>query len=378
MRLVGLRLENFRNLAEVALTPSPSATICVGQNGQGKTNLLEGLFFLCTLKPLRAGKLVELVRFGESRATVTGTFELKGARREVSVVISEGARQAFVDGKKAPSLEEYFGGLAVVAFTPDDLAVVKGGPDGRRQLLDRAVFNRYPAYLKESREYARALKSRNRLLKERAAASYLEVYDQTLARTGARLWVRRRALMGELSPLAQKAFSAIGRTEAKARYDYGPAFLAERFASMDEAELVHALEERLRFRRERDLERGFTTTGPHSDDLFIWLGDTLARSFASQGQQRALVLAWKIAEIENLKSALGFLPLLLLDDVSSELDPERNAYLMGYLAESGAQTFLTTTDEGLVRRAAGADAAWFAMRAGQLQSLTTNPLSRPG
>src|SRR5690348_15135236 len=102
MRLVSLRLENFRNLSRVDLVPSPSATICVGQNGQGKTNLLEGLFFLCTLKPLRAGKLVELIRFGQTQATVTGTFELKGARREVSVVISEGARQAFVDGKKAP------------------------------------------------------------------------------------------------------------------------------------------------------------------------------------------------------------------------------------------------------------------------------------
>jgi DNA replication and repair protein RecF len=364
MRLLSLRLENFRNLEHVEVTPSHQATVCVGQNGQGKTNLLEGLFYLCTLKPLRAGKLSELVRFGEKTATVTGEFELKGARRIVSVVVSDGARQAFVDGKKAASLEEYFGGLSVVAFTPDDLAVVKGGPDGRRQLLDRAVFNRFPAFLKESRDYARTLKSRNRLLKDRAPGSYLEVYDQTLAKTGARLWIRRRALMRELAAKAAQAFAHIGRTASPAVFHYAPSFLAETFETLEEDSLALALAQKLEARRERDSDRGFTSVGPHADDLSIGLGEISARSFASQGQQRALVLAWKIAEIENLESALGFLPLLLLDDVSSELDPERNAYLMDYLARSGAQTFLTTTDESLVRGATGVEATWFAVKSG--------------
>ena len=114
----------------------------------------------------------------------------------------------------------------------------------------------------------------------------------------------------------------------------------------------------------RDVERGFTSVGPHADDLDITLGEKAARAFASQGQCRALVLAWKVAEIENLQQQNGFLPLLLLDDVSSELDPERNAFLMGYLADSGAQTLLTTTDAALVQRAAGADTKWFRVRAG--------------
>jgi DNA replication and repair protein RecF len=370
VRLLALHVQDFRNLGQVSLAPSPHATIAVGQNGQGKTNLLEGLYFLATLKPLRAGRLSELVRWGASGARVTGRFLLKGAEREISVEVAGGVRQAFVDGKKAASLEEYFGGVSVVAFTPDDLEVVKGGPDARRSFLDRAVFNRFPAFLRESREYARALKNRNRLLRGGPVEpAYLEAYDETLAKAGARVYARRRALMEELAPRAQATFASIGRTPEPATYGYHPAHLGNvDFATADEAALAVALREALTVRSRRDLDRGFTSVGPHADDVAVTLGGRSARAYASQGQQRALVLGWKIAEIENLEAAMGFLPLLLLDDVSSELDPERNAYLMNYLAASGAQTFLTTTDASLVRAAAAEDTRWLSVRAGQVTS----------
>jgi len=367
--LLRLQLQDFRNLSSVELTPSAHASITVGQNGQGKTNLLEGLYFLATLKPLRANRLSELVRFGAPRARISGTFRLGGAEREISVEVSEGQRQAFVDGKKASSLEDYFGGVSVVAFTPDDLEVIKGGPDLRRSFLDRAVFNRFPAFLKESRDYARALKSRNRLLKVGAEPSYLSAFDETLGKAAARVWVRRRALLAEVGPRAAAAFQSIGRTPFPAEFRYAPAHLEVDFAQAGEETLRAAMAEALGARLGRDLERGFTSVGPHADDLQIQLGDRAARAYASQGQQRALVLAWKIAEIENLKDAHGFLPLLLLDDVSSELDPERNAYLMKYLQESGAQVFLTTTDASLVDKAAGEDTRWYQMQGGVLTPL---------
>lgn len=366
MRLLGLTLRDFRNLASVELAPAERATVAVGQNGQGKTNLLEAVYFLATLKPLRAGKLSELVRFGQDAARVTGRFVLHGAEREISVEVSGGVRQAFVDGKKAPSLEDYFGGVSVVAFTPDDLEVIKGGPDRRRWFLDRAAFNRFPAFLKESREYGRALKGRNRLLKEGAARAYVAAFDEALAKVGARIWSRRRALLAELGPRAEQAFATIGRTPEPARYRYQPSHVDVDFATASEEALAAALQAALEARGERDAERGFTSVGPHADDLSVALGGRPARLFASQGQQRALVLGWKIAEIENLQAALGFLPLLLLDDVSSELDPERNAYLMSYLAGSGAQVFLTTTDASLVRQAAGQDTLWLKVHAGML------------
>ncbi|MDY7230205.1 DNA replication/repair protein RecF [Hyalangium rubrum] len=376
MRLLALHVQDFRNLHQVSLAPSPHATIAVGQNGQGKTNLLEALYFLATLKPLRAGRLSELVRWSAQNARVTGRFLLKGAEREISVEVGGGVRQAFVDGKKAASLEEYFGGVAVVAFTPDDLEVIKGGPEARRTFMDRAVFNRFPAFLKESRDYTRALKNRNRLLREGPAAdpAYLDAYDETLARAGARIYVRRRALMAELSPRAQATFASIGRTPDPATYGYHPAHLGQDFAEADDAKLADALLEALAGRRRRDLERGFTSVGPHVDDVAVTLGGRSARAYASQGQQRALVLGWKIAEIENLHASLGFLPLLMLDDVSSELDPERNAYLMSYLAGSGAQVFLTTTDASLVRGAAAADTLWMDVHGGQV---TPRPVDTP-
>jgi DNA replication and repair protein RecF len=367
VRLLSVEYRHFRNLSQVSLEPSARATVAVGQNGQGKTNLLEGVYFLATLKPLRASRLSELVQFDAPSARMSGRFLLSGAVREIAVEVTPGGRTAFVDGKRAPSLEIYFGGVSVVAFTPDDLFVVKGGPDGRRGFLDRSVFNRFPAFLGESREYARALKSRNRLLKEQAPTSHLEAWDATLARAGARLWVRRRALLSELGPRAKEAFRRIGRTEGEATFGYRPGHLeGVDFQAAAEDELERALAKRLGERLPRDLERKFTSVGPHVDDLEVSLGERPARHFASQGQSRALVLAWKVAEIENLAESNGFLPLLLLDDVSSELDSERNAYLMDYLAGSGAQTILTTTDRSLVAKAAGPDTRWLEVRRGEL------------
>jgi len=372
MRLLSLRAEQFRNLEAVSLTPSAGSSVAVGQNGQGKTNLLEAVYFVLTLKPLRAGRLSELLRFGQPRARITARVRVRGAEREISVLIADGTRQAFVDQKRVTQLEDYFGGVSVVAFTPDDLEVVKGSPEARRTFLDRAVFNRFPAFLGESREYARALKSRNKLLKDGAPDRYLEVYDDALARTGARLWSRRRALMAELASRAGRAFEEIGRTVSPAAFVYAPAGV-DGFPELDEPALRQRLLEQLRERTPRDRERRFTTVGPHVDDLTISLGDKPARAFASQGQQRALVLSWKVAEIENLQEALGYLPLLLLDDVSSELDPERNGYLMRYLAQSGAQVLLTTTDAALVRAAAGADTLWLSVAHGQVQPFAASP-----
>jgi DNA replication and repair protein RecF len=371
-----LQLQDFRNLAQVELSPSPHATVVVGRNGQGKTNLLEAVYFLCTLKPLRAGRLVELVRFQRSSAHVTGRFALGGATREIAVEIREGVREASVDGKRTRALEEYFGGVSVVAFTPDDLAVVKGAPEERRTLLDRAVFNRFPGFLRASRTYLRALRSRNRLLKDGAQGDYLGAYDEALCETGAHILLLRRDLLKELAPRAEATVASIAKLSG-ARYAYNPAHLDVDFAQAQEVMLVGALREALRDRLGRDLERGFTSVGPHADDLDITLDGHPARVYASQGQARALVLGWKIAEIENLRAALGRSPLLLLDDVSSELDPERNAFLMRYLSSSGAQVLLTTTEASLVRGAAGPDTLWLGVEDGAVMSPRLESTSEP-
>jgi len=328
----------FRNLADQRVELAPHTTVLYGQNGQGKTNFLEACYLLCTLRPLRAHRLAELVRLGMDGATlVAGRFSLTGGLREVQVEAGPQGREARVDGKPVRDPDELFGGLATVAFTPDDLEVVKGAPDGRRRLLDRAVLNRHPAHLTDSREYLRALRSRNHLLRQHADPELLESFDEPLVRLGARIRARREELLVELRPLAAKAFAEVARGEA-------PLELQPPAPDTSEQALRDALQKRL----PRDRERGFTSMGPHADDLGIQVGERAARLYASQGQSRAIVLAFKIGEIENLRRTQGRAPLLLLDDVSSELDPERNAFLMAYLASLHGQGVLTTTDPKLI------------------------------
>jgi len=363
MRLLSLSVRDFRNIELAELSPAARATVIVGPNGQGKTNLLEALYLLATLRPLRTNRFGDLVRFGAERARVSGRFVLGGAERAIAVECDRDGREAFVDGKAVRALGDYFGGLSVVAFTPDDLAVLKGGPEGRRRLLDRAVFNRFPAHLEACRDYQRALKQRNRLLKDGAPFELIDAHNEALAKTGARVVVRRRALMAELSPRAQRSFEAIAKGDKKLVVDYRPDVLAEEALECEEKAQA-ALLALVRRRTALDLERGFTSAGPHTDDLEVKLGGRSARGFASQGQQRAIVLALKIGEIENLRESGGVAPMLLLDDVSSELDPARNAYLMEYLRACGLQVFLTTTDERLVREAAGTESSCFVVDRG--------------
>lgn len=364
MRLLELRLHDFRNVEAARLEIGPRATVIVGPNGQGKTNLLEAAYLLATLRPLRASRLAELVRFGAAGCRVEGRFAFGGSQREFAVTVEDGARQAYVDGKKVRELEEYFGGVSVVAFTPDDLALVKGGPEGRRRALDRAVFNRFPGYLSESREYARALRSRNRLLRENAAPEMIEAFDAPLARLGARLTWRRLALVAELARRFADVLGRLGQGELRGEIRYAPKTIE---GVEGEEAIARSLEEELSRRLPRDRERGFTSVGPHADTLGIQLAGRPARLYASQGQQRAIVLALKIAEIENLRQSHGYQPLLLLDDVSSELDRTRNEQLMHHLAGMEGQVILTTTDPGVLGREAAAGARYFSVRGGRFE-----------
>ena len=362
MQLRLLEIRDFRNIAAASLAPSPGATVLVGPNGQGKTNLIEAVFVLVTLKPLRAGRLAELVRFGAERAALSGVVEGAGGERRLSVEVAPGGRTAFLDGKVAERPDVYLEGHAAVCFTPDDLLLLKGGPELRRRFLDRAAYNRWPAVLQEARDYLRALRLRNAALR-RGPAGVEESFREPLVRAGARLLLRRLALVAELAPRLAESFAAIAGSGAPAGQ------LAYRAAAGmpnggAEEELAGRFAEILALRLERDREKGYTCAGPHMDDLVLALDGRPARAYGSQGQQRALVLALKVAEIENLRAALGRPPLLLLDDVSSELDPEKNRLLLGYLADLGAQTFLTTTDRRLVEAAAGPDAVFWRVSAG--------------
>lgn len=329
MRVLALEAASFRNLERVLLEPHPRFNVLYGDNGQGKTNLLEAVYLLGTLRSFRAAKTEELVRFGEPKARVRARVTKLGVDRMLEVELAPGQKTARVDGKGARA-SSYFGGFNVVLFAPEDLQLPRGARALRRRFLDRAIWNAHPAYLEAVQTYERVLRSRNALLREGGPEDLLEVYDQQLVQAAAPLQTRRRQMTEALRPRVIEAFEHVtGGLPLELAYE----------TKVDVAELGA----RLVAERGRDRARGATSSGPHTDDLALVLDGKPAAAFASQGQARALVLALKIAEIRHLTETIGDAPVLLLDDVSSELDPTRNAQLFSFLDGIACQAFITTT-----------------------------------
>lgn len=262
--------------------------------------------------------------------------------RVYEVELAPGARRVRLDGKAVRPLARYFGGFNVVVFTPEDLALPRGAPGDRRRFLDRGVFNFEPSYLATATDYDKVVRTRNTVLKQagqgvvtgKRVDDLLDVYDAQLAQLAVTVISARQRFLDALAPELVKAFAAITRTglAAGARY-------ASKLSGLDGA----AIEAQLRAGRARDLAAQSTTQGPHRDDVVLELDGHEAGSFASQGQLRAIMLAWKTAELEVLGRAHGDAPILLLDDVSSELDPSRNEFLFDHLATLAGQCFITTT-----------------------------------
>lgn len=334
MRVRSLEISGFRNLESAVLKVDPDFNIIVGDNGQGKTNLLEAIFFAAGLRSFRVTHVQELVQCGVQEAMVRAWVERWGFERSYEARISGRRRQSLLDGKPPRRLSDYFGGFTAVLFTPEDLSVARGSPAGRRRFLDRAVFNRNVTFLQEAQRYVRLLKTRNALLRRTARdEALLAAFDAQFVASGEQIKTSRLVYLDALRPLFKEAFQQISQSGNIAELDY--------YSSWD-GPLADALVEA----RPRDLSRSATSVGPHADDLHFLLDGRLARLFASQGQLRALVLAWKTAEIKLVKSAAGDAPLLLLDDVTSELDSSRREYLWSFLGTIEAQCFVTATHLG--------------------------------
>jgi DNA replication and repair protein RecF len=354
LRILSARISDFRNVAQAALTFAPRLTAFVGENGQGKTNLLEALYLVAALRPLRSVGRIDLVRSGERRAAVE--VAVHSARTTLTTRLTlelgpEGRRLKRDD--KACEANTFVGHLVAVAFTPDDLDLTKGAPEARRRFLDRALFNARPAYLSMALRYAKALKARNRVLLDEGDDGLLEAFDATLARAGAEVLAARLAYAELLGPRVLAAFAAIASPAPTLSMRYVSS-LADVDATSSLEVLTTRFHDALVRRRANDRRRKKTTVGPHLDDLDLVLGDRAARVRASQGQHRALALALKLGEIGLVTDALGEPPVLLLDDVSSELDAPRTTQLFRALGPLEGQVVMTTTDGRQVDRWADA------------------------
>ena len=319
---------------------------------------------VAALRSFRTARLADLIAFDRTEARIGARVHKDELARVYEVALGPAGRQVKLDGKTARPLARYFGGFNVVVFTPEDLALPRGTPAERRKLLDRAVFNLRPDYLVTVQDYEKVLKQRNSLLRmaqEGMAPARVEellaVYDEQLARLGVALADARASYVQMLRDEHARAFLAITRGEPRA---------SARYVSSTAGTSPDAVIARLRELRARDLAALTTGHGPHRDDLAFELDERDAGMFASQGQLRAIMLAWKTAELEVLARAHGDPPILLLDDVSSELDPARNAYLFEHLATKAGQCFITTTHEGHVL--VGQERANYHIRDGQISS----------
>ncbi len=338
MRLERLVADRFRNLEPLDVEVGHPFVVLSGPNAQGKTNALEAVHLLATLKPLRSRRVRELVRWGDKEAALAGWVEHRGLTRHYRIDLSGEGRQARLDGKRADDLQEYFAGVRAITFTPSDERVVSGSPSWRRDWLDRATFTAQPAHLDRVRRFRRALDQKSALLRRgRADRGYLEVLDEQLAVLGAELVGRRAAMLEELTPHIQQLHERIAGASVTVELS-----MQTVCKGGSDAERAQAFATRLAEVREREIDRGTTLIGPQSDDIRISIDGHPARTYGSRGQVRSLVLSLKLAELVAARLR-GDVPLFLVDDVSSELDRARTARLVELLADLGAQVFATTT-----------------------------------
>ena len=356
MRLLSLEVQNYRNIASASLTPGRELTVICGNNGQGKTNLLEAIWLLTGGKSFRGGKDAELVRRGESFAVLEAStlsaqhpeellLEEPEEERRIRMTIgtpdsSRPGRNASVNGAPPKRASALAGSFPAVVFDPGHLSLVKGAPEGRRKFLDAALCQLYPGYLASYRRYVRVLQQKNALLRHSANGqerpyaekrTLLEVLNTELAAQGEALQQRRREYLKLLAPRACANYAELSHGAERMSIRYAAQFAPGRLAEL------------LRQRQEEELRAGQSLCGIHREDLELLLDDQPARVYASQGQQRSVVLSLKMAEAAAAAQITGEHPVLLLDDVLSELDEGRKQYLLTCMKEK--QTFVTSCDD---------------------------------
>lgn len=350
MLLRELRLQHFRNISGAAISPHERFNIFSGPNGQGKTNLLEAIYMLGAVKSFRSPTNANLVQFSQETAILEARVDRGGWDRIVRMEIGERGKKVFLNNNPVRQLADFFGTVNVVMFGPEDIALLKGSPGERRRFIDRAIFNAHPAYAMDTLQYEEVLKQRNALLKAPTVNDdLLAVYDEQLIQYGADIIVRRLDFLQHFAPVLSRTFQSIFDASYEAHVGYELRWLdapppEAEVLTLTRPQIEALLADAIRRSRAEERAREHTLVGPHRDDLITRLNGLDVKTFASQGQHRAFVLAMKAAEITYLEERYHFAPILLLDDVSSELDRERNRFLFDFLRNRMVgQVFITTT-----------------------------------
>ncbi|MGI6450802.1 MAG: DNA replication/repair protein RecF [Desulfitobacteriia bacterium] len=342
MKISNYMLHNFRNYAEQTIELQTGINLLVGLNGQGKTNALEGIYYLATGKSYRVKEERELILWGKKSFYLKGSFQTADRLLTLESYFEAGKKVMKVNQLACKRLSDYVGTINAVFFSPEDLNIVKKGPIERRRFLDLLIAQLRPSHIALLNNYLKIIKQKNNLLKNernlQVLHSQLPVWNEQLVAVGSKIITNRWELTAILNKYCRPIFKSIFSPEDNINLNY----LSLNKRSLEEA--LQAFPEILEKRMTQEIERRAVLIGPHRDELLIDLNGKAARLYASQGQQRTIVLCLKLAEMEIILNKKGEYPILLLDDVLSELDEERRRYLLDYINTAEKQTIITMTE----------------------------------
>ena len=361
VRIDKLRLTQYRNYTSLDMRPGPGINAILGDNAQGKTNAAEAIFLCAFGRSHRTAKDSELIMHGCAGGYVGVDLTNNTGSHLIELKLRDGERKKiYIDRQQASKTGELMGHLNVVMFAPEDLAIVKEGPSERRRFMDMEISQTHPAYYYRLQRYNAALKQRNALLKEQIqpSAEMLDVWDQQLAALGEDIMIDRYDFIDGLSTIAYDLHRSISGGRESLEIAYEPSLKAE---GDFYGEMMDALKRSV----QEDLRRGFTTVGPHRDDIAISLSGVDLRAFGSQGQKRTAALSLKLSELTFLRELKDEPPVLILDDVLSELDDSRQRLLLESMQQ--CQCFLTCTSLEGVKRAGLNDIKVFRCVSGSME-----------
>ena len=345
MKLTNLQLQNFCNYESVQLEFTDGVHVFIGENAQGKTNLMESIYALAMTKSHRTTNDKELIGWNKEFATIKGTVEKTATKTNLELQFSKKGKIAKVNYLEQKRLSSYLGNLNVILFAPENLTLVKGSPQNRRKFVDMELGQMSSLYLYDLVEYNRVLKQRNTYLKQLAIKKkqpdeYLDVLSEMLSELASKIVFHRLDFMKQLEALAIPIHDQLSLGREKFSVSYQATIPLE--DGLTPSQMKEIYMNQFKKNQTREADQATTLIGPHRDDLIFYLNEVPVQTYGSQGQQRSTVLSLKLAEIELMKLSTGEYPLLLLDDVLSELDDDRQTHLIKAI-ENKVQTFITTT-----------------------------------
>ncbi len=346
MYIEKLLLKNYRNIKKTYLDLNSNLNIFIGDNGQGKTNLLEAVYLIATTESHRTNRDSELIQWDNENALVQLKLIKNNHDLTISYKIEGRNKKIKINKNPLEKISDLVGNLNVILFSPEDLKIVKGSPSNRRKFLDLEISQVNPYYYHLLKEYKHILKQRNKLLKKmynknKRDLDLLEVWDNKLSEKGSKIIYKRFQVLNKLKILARLAQRKLTSGKENLNIKYESTLKVNK--KNEKKEIKNIFLKRLKQKREKEFERGYTLSGPHRDDLILKINEINVRKYGSQGQQRTVALALKLAELEFMKSESGEYPVLLLDDVFSELDKNRRNTLLSIINDR-IQTLISTTD----------------------------------